>query len=450
MKANNYIFRNLIFIPFFMLSVITANSQGTRQTPMGQTIAVINNWDTSGWIAIWEAAGAQEVINNGWDAVRIGPATSNYNCHSYAWNVTEAGSSANSWINQNTDDGNPNLSKYWTNDAYTSTSYVADHEKIFYGTTPDHSAITTATAGKVKSKWGPWPLYEHSTAQCPFNAGSLTYYTLKSLSISNASGVLCNNIQRTLNNGFTASNWSYDWNAIGYLNQVSGDGTPNYTVSGTSSLGYGTLFLNVTSPSGLTASTQKNIGVNVPLASDMYLDLYTSGGTKVSFLCPNTTYHIYLMDNDGSCSLSNYSWSIPSAWNLYYQYQNMISINTNSSPGARIEVNANTCCVNNATVFTGYISGGYCGSSFTLNVFPNPTTGGETTLAIEPASEAVVFDENAEWEVEIFDQMQVLKKQKTKLKGKEFKIQTTGWKIGIYIIGVKYKDEYLQTKFIVN
>ena len=156
------------------------------------------------------------------------------------------------------------------------------------------------------------------------------------------------------------------------------------------------------------------------------------------------------MNNDGSCSLSNYIWTIPSAWNRFYQWQNMISINTNSSPGARIEVNANTCCVNNATVFTGYVGGGYCGRSYTLNVFPNPTTVGETTLTIEPASEDVVFDENAEWEVEIFDQMQVLKKQKTKLKGKEFKIQTAGWKTGIYLIGVKYKDEYLQTKLIVN
>lgn len=415
---------------------------------MGQTVMVDPGGDDSYWVPICEADAAQWIIDNESDAQRIGAATTNYNCHSYAWNVSEGGSSINAWLKQ-TYNGQPNLSKYWTNDAYTSTPSVSDHEKIFYST-DDHSAITTATSGIVRSKWGAWGLYEHSTAQCPYISGALIYNTLKSPSFSNSSGVLCNNTQRTINNGFTASNWSYDWNATGYLNQISGDGTPNYTVSGTSNLGYGTINLTVTSPSGLTASTQKDIGVNVPLQSDMYLDLFTSGGTHVSFLCPNTTYHIYLVNNDGSCSLSDYLWSIPSAWTRFYQWQNMISINTNSSPGARIEVNANTCCVNNATVFTGYVGSGYCGSSYTLSVFPNPSTGDETTLAIEPASEDIVFDENAEWEVEIFDQMQVLKKQKTKLKGKEFKIQTTGWKTGIYIIGVKYKDEYLRAKLIVN
>lgn len=421
-------------------------------------------------------AHAESLINsNGWDATMVAPASGIYNCHAYAWYVSEGGSEC--WITA-TDYGiidfynhsitptdvPSNLNEYWTNNGgYHNISSKAVKAKVYYGSQwswdniymqwinlKDHSAIVNDDMNYFISKWGKLPRYRHQVADCPYVSTSLSYYALNNPVINGSSGVLCNNTQRTFNSDFTTSNWSYDWNVWGYLNQVSGDGTPNYTVGGTSSIGYGTLYLTVTSPSGLTASTQKNIGVNVPLQSEMYLDLYTSGGTKVSFLCPNTTYHIYLMNNDGSCSLSNYSWSIPSAWNLYYQYQNMISINTNSSPGARIVVNANTCCVNNATVFTGYVGGGYCGSSFALSVFPNPTTGSETTLSIEPASEAVVFDENAEWEVEIFDQMQVLKKQKTKLKGKEFKIQTTGWRVGIYIIGVKYKDEYLQTKLIVN
>lgn len=283
MRTNDYIFKNLIFMLFLMLTAVTANSQGTLQTPMGQTVYVYNNWDTAPLIALWEADAAAEIAENKWTTPnKIGPATSHYNCHSYAWNVVEGGSSTNKWMDQ-TVNGNPNLSKYWTNDAYISTSYVSDHEKIFYGSTADHSAITTATTGIVRSKWGRWGLYEHAIAECIFNSSSLTYYTLKSPSILNASGVLCNNTQRTINNGFSASNWTYDWNVWGYLNQVSGDGTPNYTVSGTSSIGYGTLYLTVTSPSGLTASTQKDIGVNVPLQSEMYLDLYTSGGTHVSF-----------------------------------------------------------------------------------------------------------------------------------------------------------------------
>jgi len=54
-------------------------------------------------------------------------------------------------------------------------------------------------------------------------------------------------------------------------------------------------------------------------------NLYSSGQPApkqaVFLLCPNTTYHIYLMNNS-SCSTSNYVWTIPSAWTKYYQYNN--------------------------------------------------------------------------------------------------------------------------------
>ena len=111
MEAKIYIFRNLIFTLLLMLSVVTANSQGTIQTPMGQTVSVVNNWDTPQYIAAWESEAAQWIIDNNSDAQRIGAATSNYNCHSYAWNVIEGGSSTNKWINQ-FDGANPNLAKY--------------------------------------------------------------------------------------------------------------------------------------------------------------------------------------------------------------------------------------------------------------------------------------------------------------------------------------------------
>ncbi|MDP2338363.1 MAG: hypothetical protein Q8N05_18310 [Bacteroidota bacterium] len=129
MKTNDYIFRYLFFTLFLILIAIAANSQGTIQTPMGQTVMVDPGGDDSYWVPICEADAAQWIIDNNSDAQRIGAATTNYNCHSYAWNVSEGGSSINAWLKQ-TYNGQPNLSKYWTNDAYTSTSNVGDYEKI--------------------------------------------------------------------------------------------------------------------------------------------------------------------------------------------------------------------------------------------------------------------------------------------------------------------------------
>ncbi len=92
--------------------------------------------------------------------------------------------------------------------------------------------------------------------------------------------------------------------------------------------------------------TKKNIIVNGPDYSDITLSVLYSDGQPVpdpSYLCPYTHYHIYLINNS-DCSTSNYSWIIPNGWTLNYQYQNMISIYTNDSPGGNLIVKAQTCC----------------------------------------------------------------------------------------------------------
>jgi len=90
------------------------------------------------------------------------------------------------------------------------------------------------------------------------------------------------------------------------------------------------------------------------------LSVYYSGGQPAPgagsfwYLCPYTTYHIYV-HNDTYCSLSNYEWHIPEEWTEWYTYQNMISINTNSTPYARVTVDAQTCC-GATTEIIGYFS----------------------------------------------------------------------------------------------
>jgi hypothetical protein len=464
--------KNIISLIFLLLSINTyAQPSGTINTPKGNSVEYFNF--PLGDTASYRAYAANLIATNHWDAKKVAPASGIYNCHAYAWYVSEGGSEC--WISA-TDDGiidiyNPNitptnipsnLNEYWTNNGgYHSISDKIVNAKVYYGSewswsnlygqwtnTKDHSAIVDSNMDYFVSKWGKLPRYKHKTADCPYASTSLSYYQLNNPSIIGTSGVSCNNTQRTLYNDFTASNWSYAWNSAGYLNQVGGNTSQSYTVSATSGIGYGYVSLTVTSPSGLTASTQTNIGVNAPLSEDLSFSLFTSGGTPVSYMCANRHYHIYLNNNSG-CSLSNYTWSIPSAWSINYTYNNMISVYTNSIPGGMVEVSANTCCGVFTKVKTGYMASGYCGSSYSISLSPNPSSG-ETTLSIGTASEEVVFDENAEWEIEVFDQLQSLKEKQIKLKGKDHKIQTTGWKTGIYIVRVKYKDEYLQDKLVVQ
>jgi len=79
--------------------------------------------------------------------------TSYYNCHAYAWHLTE-GNTNKVWINQYAQNGGNNLSKYWDPNVgcFAETS-EALAEKIFYPS-GDHSAVKSSVSGKYESKWG--------------------------------------------------------------------------------------------------------------------------------------------------------------------------------------------------------------------------------------------------------------------------------------------------------
>ncbi len=88
-----------------------------------------------------------------------------------------------------------------------------------------------------------------------------------------------------------------------------------------------------------------------------------------------------------------------------------------------------------------------CG--YLLVFTPNPASG-ETILSIESNSEKKIADETVDWELEVYDQAQILKLKNTKVKGKENRFNTSGWKEGIYAARVKYDDKILTGKLVVK
>ena len=83
-------------------------------------------------------------------------------------------------------------------------------------------------------------------------------------------------------------------------------------------------------------------------------------------------------------------------------------------------------------------------------IVPSAGLTAQTTLSIEAAYEDIGFDENREWDLEVYDPLQMVKEIKTKLKGNTYKINTSGWKEGIYLVRVRYKDEVLLGKLAVG
>ncbi|NQU54254.1 MAG: T9SS type A sorting domain-containing protein [Bacteroidetes bacterium] len=161
---------------------------------------------------------------------------------------------------------------------------------------------------------------------------------------------------------------------------------------------------------------------------------------------------------------TDYNWTLsPLNGNYVYEHgDNGVNVNCDilfsSTGNYQLVVQAgNTCSAPNFG--PSYVRGIYVYTSYYMMISPNPTSG-EASLSIESgspeeatlksASTESTFDETAEWDLEVYDNVQNLKLKKTKLKGKSTKIQTHGWKDGVYMVRVKYKDEILTGKLVVK
>ena len=89
--------------------------------------------------------------------------TKTYNCHSYAWNMTEGGLTC--WLEQGA-----GLHRYWLDLSYVETT---EAENFFYYN-GDHSAVVSIThPGKYESKWGPSLLMRHTPGYVPTHYDTL-------------------------------------------------------------------------------------------------------------------------------------------------------------------------------------------------------------------------------------------------------------------------------------
>jgi len=134
-------------------------------------------------------------------AVFLNNSTRTYNCHSYAWNISDGGTTI-CWINQFTSSGQPNIAKYWTNDYYSETT-EANAIKVFYYLS-DHSAIVSPTVpGMYESKWGQGALMRHAPGYGPYpNMNYRRYYkpyVHGVLLCSNGTGTIGVNVSSTYN-----------------------------------------------------------------------------------------------------------------------------------------------------------------------------------------------------------------------------------------------------------
>ncbi len=187
---------------------------GTRTvyTPYGKEIlAYIRNELTSDEITLY----TNSVTENYTGVTIHAPATTTYNCHSYAWHMKTYANPV--WIDAEYG-GVLQLANYWTNDAYVECSEInAVHA---YYSDGDHSAIVLSN-GRYLSKWGSLPLVEHTKTNCPYTLTNIRFFNhrvglpnnftmLNNITVSGTSPVNLNE-----SNLYQVSNynhhWEYEW-----------------------------------------------------------------------------------------------------------------------------------------------------------------------------------------------------------------------------------------------
>ncbi|MGI6339506.1 MAG: T9SS type A sorting domain-containing protein [Bacteroidales bacterium] len=370
----------------------------------------------------------------------LGEATYTYNCHAYAWHVSEGGS--NVWIGRNSSELDEE-DKYWSDLSYVEVPNQAAATKVSFGIY-NHSAITTTTTDYFISKWGDAPLFRHHKNDCPYNTQDLHYYA--PLSISGPS-VVCSS-GGSFNINYLPTGTTITWSQGPNLTRTSAQGAHPCTFSST---GSGSSWIRAALVKGSNSITlpDKVVWLGIPQVSaygNHIVDIQT--GMPISDLCYGRANEAKAVHLAGEAYISDWDWRV--SYGQVFPYgsnDQYATIYPNDYYSFMLEIRAGNACGYSgwAHMYTNVVD---C-RSYHLVFTPNPTIG-ETILSIESDSKEEAFDENAEWEMEIYSQSLLLMKKKTRQYGQSTRIQTADWKEGVYIVRVLYKGEVLTGKLMVT
>lgn len=263
------------------------------------------------------------------------------------------------------------------------------------------------------------------------------------------SDLICTSTTATLGVDPAASNFTWSLTPTNLFSGIKiGTGKTATFTAASGASGQGKITYTFKMPSNEIFTAEKTFWVGKAGTPTSIIPFWNNGMEFGS----NSVYEFRLLNTPTGAT--SYTWSVGGGTILSGLGTTSIYVRTSTVTGDNninfsVGVKAVNICGESAYfVRTGWVISGTGGATKILLV-PNPTIG-VTTLSIESNSADFIFDETSEWELEIYDQVQTLKEKKTKIKGKEQKIQTVGWKEGVYFVRVKYKDEIITNQLVVK
>ena len=220
----------LIAVFGIALFTLSFDTSGIVYTPCGSVVDVFERTD---YLTAEDIEAERNYVRTCYpNAYIVGEATVSYNCHAYAWSVSEGGEKY--WMNDPT--------PYMTDGSYTLTNSIDPKAtKIFYYG-GNHSAVKSS-GGYFISKWGTSCLVRHTPDDCPYDTRNLRYYKL-SMEISGDTFVPLPSLTNPVTKNYTLSNVpegaTVSWSISGFGRVLSGQGTNSVQVefygSGSSTL----------------------------------------------------------------------------------------------------------------------------------------------------------------------------------------------------------------------
>ena len=253
------------------------------------------------------------------------------------------------------------------------------------------------------------------------------------------------------NTNFTIENLppviSMTWTCGPGLTLKTGQNTPTCTFLGSSSVN-SWVKITLVDICGVPVTLQKTVWVGPPDVSNASLvGGYLSYPSP--FPCISDYYKDYgitiqgnIMGQPLTASWSGLAVSIHGGTDGAYFTPNYLNGEYHGSGNIVVEF---TNAAGSSFLGMGY---GHC--SYMMVFSPNPASS-ETTAEIQSISqEEEVKDMNEVWVMEIYTESQMLKEKKSYLRGNSQKINTQGWKEGVYIVRAYYKGELITGKLVVK
>ena len=284
-------------ILLYLICLFAFCSAHSQSTPNGTLLT--NVFIYSEFTPSQIASANNYVATNYPNATRLTDASAVYNCHAYAWHMTEGGSAV--WINTPSDD------QYWQDGSYRETSQSC-HTKVSYAS-DDHSAVATTTTNVFVSKWGQLPTMQHTYNYCPYNSSNLKYYE-RNHTMSGAASFCTTPGTYSITPALSPSA------TINWTTSPSWVITPNNPTSISTTLtkntddAFSTLTATISYSCGTSTSISQPIAIGFPYFSQLGI-----GPAGPDTLAPNSSGSYSITVPPGYPSTSYY-WRVPSGWSI--------------------------------------------------------------------------------------------------------------------------------------